>query len=50
MCQVLVEIITYEAMGFSGGSDDKESDCNAENLGSIPRSRRFPGERNGKLL
>ena len=50
MCQVLVEIITYEAMGFSGGSDDKESDCNAGNLGSIPGSRRFPGERNGNPL
>ena len=33
MCQVLVEIITYEAMGFPGGSDDKESDCNAGDLG-----------------
>ena len=50
MCQVLLEIITYEAMGFLGGSDDKESDCNAGDLGSIPGSGRFPGEGNGSPL
>ena len=50
MCQVLLEIITYEAMGFLGGSDDKESDCNAGDLGSIPGSGRFPGEGNGNPL
>ena len=35
---------------FSGGSDGKESSCNAGNLGSIPRLRRSPGERNGYPL
>ena len=33
--------------GFPGGSDDKESACNAEDLGFIPRSGRSPGEGNG---
>ena len=30
-------------LGFPGGSDGKESACNAGNLGSIPRSGRSPG-------
>ena len=30
--------------GFSGGSDGKESACNAGELGSIPGLGRFPGE------
>ena len=41
---------TYYIMknsGFPGGSDGKESACNAEDLGSIPGSGRFPGEGNG---
>ena len=29
---------------FPGGSDGKESDCNAESLSSIPRLGRSPGE------
>ena len=29
---------------FPGGSDGKESACNAGDLGSIPGSGRFPGE------
>ena len=33
--------------GFSSGSDDKESACNAGILGSIPASGRSPGEGNG---
>ena len=33
-------------MGFPGGSDDKESTCNAGDLGSIPRLGRSPGEGN----
>ena len=33
-------------MGFLGGSDSKESACNAGYLGLIPRSQRFPGEGN----
>ena len=35
---------------FSGGSDGKESTCNAGDSGSIPGSGRFPGEGNGNPL
>ena len=34
----------------AGGSDGKESPCNAEGEGSIPRSGRCPGEGNGYSL
>ena len=37
-------------MGSLGGSDGKESACNAGDLGSIPRFGRSPGERNGYPL
>ena len=37
-------------VGFSGGSDGKESALNVRDLGSIPGSGRFPGEGNGKPL
>ena len=37
-------------MGFSGGSDDKESACIAGDLGLNPRSGRYPGEGNGNPL
>ena len=37
-------------MGFPGGSDGKESACNAGDPGSIPGEGRFPGEGNGNLL
>ena len=37
-------------MGFHGGSDGKESDFNAGDLGSIPELGRSPGERNGNPL
>ena len=37
-------------MGFPGGSDDKESVCNAEDLGSVPGSGRSPGEGHGNPL
>ena len=33
-------------MGFHGGSDDKESACNAGDESSIPGSGRSPGEGN----
>ena len=36
--------------GIPGGSDTKESACNAGDLGSIPGSGRSPGERNGNPL
>ena len=35
---------------FPGGSDGKESTCNEGDPGSIPGSRRFPGEGNGNPL
>ena len=34
-------------MGFPEGSDSKKSPCNVGDLGSIPGSRRSPGEGNG---
>ena len=37
-------------MGYPGGSDSKESVCNAGDLGSIPASGRSPGEGNGNPL
>ena len=36
--------------GFPGGSDGKESTCNAGHRGSIPGSGRFPGRGNGNPL
>ena len=36
--------------GFPGGSHSKESACNAGDPGSIPGSRRSPGEGNGYPL
>ena len=38
------------SLGFPGGSDSKESDCNAGDLGSIPRLGRSPGGRHGNPL
>ena len=40
----------FKSVGFTGGSDSKESACNAGDLGSIPGSGRSPGEGNGNLL
>ena len=37
-------------MGFSGGSDGKESACSAGEPGLIPGSGRSPGEGNGNPL
>ena len=37
-------------MGFLGGSNSKQSACNAGDLGLIPGSGRFPGEVNGYPL
>ena len=36
--------------GFPGGSDSKESVCNAGDSGSIPESGRSPGEGQGNPL
>ena len=43
----------YKVMGFSGGSDSKESTCNAGDAGdasSIPGSGRSPGGGHGNPL
>ena len=37
-------------LGFPGGSDSKESSCNAGDLHSIPGVGRSPGEENGNPL
>ena len=43
-------IHTYTHMGFPGGSDGKESACNAGTLGSIPGLGRSPGGGHGNPL
>ena len=50
---LLIILITKTKLllwGFPGGSDSKESACNAGDLGSIPGLGRFPGEGNGYPL
>ena len=49
---VLLHIIfsTAHFVGFPGGSDSKETACNAVDPGSIPESGRSPGEGNGNRL
>ena len=42
--------ITLSHLGFPGGSDSKESACNAGDPGSISGSGRSPGEGNGSPL
>ena len=42
--------VTLLYRGFPGGSDGKESACNAGDQGSIPGSGRSPGEEKGNLL
>ena len=42
---VFLDLLTSK-WGFPGGSDDKESACNAGDSGSIPGSGRSPGEGN----
>ena len=39
-----------EAIIFPGGSDSKESACNAGDPGLIPESEKSPGEGNGSPL
>ena len=43
-------VTLHMTMGFPGGSDGKESACNARDVGSIPGSGRSPGEGNGYPL
>ena len=42
--------VYYIAQGFPGGSDSKESACNAGDLGLIPGSGSYRGEGNGNPL
>ena len=47
---VMIMCVCVCVYDVPGGSDGKESTCNAGDLGSIPGSGRFPGEGNGNLL
>ena len=42
--------VTSLIVDFPGGSDGKESACNARDLGLMPRLGRSPGEGNGYPL
>ena len=44
MCVVRIFKIRHSVGGFPGGSDSKESACNAGDLGLIPGSGRSPRE------
>ena len=46
----MVNKVTITTLGFPGGSDSKESSCNAGDLGSIPELGRSPGEGHGNPL
>ena len=46
----LLKEMTIVYKGFPGGSDSKESACNAGDLGSISRLGRSPGDGRGYLL
>ena len=49
---LLVNVASFFPLcvGFPGGSDGKESACNARDSGSIPGSGRYSGEGNGNPL
>ena len=49
LVQTIIVAIWY-AMGFPGGSDGKESTCNAGDAGFFPGSGRSPGEGNAYPL
>ena len=49
MC-VCVCVCVCVIQGFPGGSNGKESACNAGDLGSVPGLGRSPGEGNGYPL
>ena len=48
--QICMFKVIIHPMGFPGGSDGKESTCNAGDLGSIPGSGRSPRGRQGNPL
>ena len=45
-----LKCVSRHEMGFPGASDDKESACNAGDLGSIPGLERSTGEESGYPL
>ena len=45
LCEVFCDSV--RSSGFPGGSDGKESTCNAGDQGLVPGSGRSPGEGNG---
>ena len=47
---LFIKVFIKFIKGFPGGSDGKESTCNAGDQGSIPESGRSPGEGNGYPL
>ena len=47
---ISLNCMTWSDIGFPGGSDGKESACNARDPGSIPESGRSTGEGNGYPL
>ena len=47
---MLLVFYTKITLSFPGGSDGKESACNAGDLGSIPGLGRSPGEGHGNPL
>ena len=49
-CKALWEKLGFPIVDFLGGSDGKESSCNAGDPGSIPGSARSSGEGNGYPL
>ena len=48
--EVLIINRIYYIRGFHGGSDGKESACNAEDMGLIPEWGRFAGGGHGNPL
>ena len=50
LCDIEVFGSSLHPVGFAGGSDGKESACNAGDLGSIPGLQGSPGEGNGNPL
>ena len=49
-CFALLIYVIRNSWVFPGGSDSKESACNAGDPGSIPESGRYPGEGRGYPL
>ena len=50
MLLVIAQGQWMQPLGFPGGSDGKESACNAGDLGSVPELGRFPGGWHGNPL